>query len=54
MDLIRARMFGNRIYVDVEIRAKGDDTLLSTHELAHRVHDVIEKIMKMLNIVWFM
>nr|WP_273233313.1 cation diffusion facilitator family transporter [Herbinix luporum] len=43
VDLIRARMFGNRIYVDVEIRAKGDDTLLSTHELAHRVHDVIEK-----------
>ena len=43
VDLIRARMFGNRIYVDVEIRAKGDDTLLLTHELAHRVHDVIEK-----------
>lgn len=42
VDKIKTRLFGNRIYVDVEIRANGEDTLSSTHEIAHRVHDVIE------------
>lgn len=43
VDKIRTRLFGNRIYVDVEIRANGQDTLASTHEIAHRVHDAIEE-----------
>lgn len=43
IDQIRSRMFGNKIYVDVEISANGDDTLSSTHEIAHRVHDAIEE-----------
>lgn len=43
IDHIRTRLFGDKIYVDVEISADGDDTLSSTHEIAHRVHDVIEE-----------
>lgn len=43
VDQIKTRLFGNRIYVDVEIKAKGEDTLSSTHEIAHRVHDKIEE-----------
>ena len=42
VDKITTRLFGSKIYVDVEIRADGNDTLASTHEIAHRVHDVIE------------
>ena len=39
---IKTRLFGDRIYVDVEIRANGEDTLSLTHEVVHRVHDTIE------------
>lgn len=42
IDKITTRLFGSKIYVDVEIRADGNKTLSSTHEIAHRVHDVIE------------
>lgn len=42
VDKINTRLFGCKIYVDVEIRANGEDTLASAHEIAHRVHDVIE------------
>ncbi len=43
IDQIKTRMFGNRIYVDVEISANGEDTLSESHEIAHRVHDAIEE-----------
>jgi cation diffusion facilitator family transporter len=43
VEQIRTRLFGNKIYVDVEIIANGEDTLSSTHEIAHKVHDKIEK-----------
>jgi cation diffusion facilitator family transporter len=42
IDQIKTRLFGNKIYVDVEICADGEDTLSSAHEIAHNVHDVIE------------
>ncbi len=43
IDLLRTRIFGNRIYVDVEIRADGNATLKQAHETAERVHDTIEQ-----------
>lgn len=43
IDLLRTRIFGNRIYVDVEIRADGNSTLKMAHEVAERVHDSIEQ-----------
>ncbi len=42
VDQIKTRLFGDRIYVDVEICANGEETLSSAHELAHQVHDIIE------------
>lgn len=42
MDLLRTRVFGNKIYVDIEIRADGDETLREAHGIAERVHDSIE------------
>ncbi len=43
VDLIQTRIFGNRIYVDLEIRADGNITLTESHEIAHRVHNIIEE-----------
>ena len=42
VDLIHTRVFGNRIYVDIEICADGSMTLEAGHRIAERVHDVIE------------
>ena len=42
VDLLQTRVFGNRVYVDIEIRADGERTLTETHEIAERVHDAIE------------
>lgn len=43
VDLIQTRVFGNKIYVDIEICADGNKTLAEGHEIAERVHDSIEK-----------
>ncbi|MEI3111619.1 MAG: cation transporter dimerization domain-containing protein [Oscillospiraceae bacterium] len=42
LDLLRTRQFGNRLYVDVEIAADGNQTLFAAHAIAERVHDQIE------------
>lgn len=42
IDSIKTRIFGNRIYVDLEIMANGNNTLFETHEVAKKVHDKIE------------
>lgn len=42
VDLLRTRVFGNKIYVDIEICADGDETLREAHGIAERVHDSIE------------
>lgn len=42
IDLMHTRLFGDKIYVDVEISADGDSPLHVTHDIAHRVHDAIE------------
>lgn len=43
VDLLHTRVFGNKVYVDIEIRADGNETLYRAHETAERVHDAIEK-----------
>ena len=43
VDLLHTRVFGNMIYVDIEIRADGNETLRCAHGIAERVHDSIEK-----------
>ncbi len=43
VELLRTRMFGNRVYVDLEIAADPKLTLAAAHEIAEDVHDAIEK-----------
>jgi cation diffusion facilitator family transporter len=43
LDLLHTRQFASRIYVDVEISADGSLTLYESHDIAQRVHDIIEK-----------
>lgn len=42
IDLLRTRVFGNKIYVDLEICADGDKPLKESHDIAEKVHDSIE------------
>lgn len=42
IDLLHTRIFGSRIYVDMEIRADGNKTLFEAHAIAEEVHDRIE------------
>ena len=43
VDTLRTRVFGRKIYVDLEISADGSLTLYAAHDIAERVHDTIEK-----------
>ena len=43
IDLLRTRLFGNRIYVEAEIIVWGDMSLRDAHAIAERVHDGLEK-----------
>ena len=42
VDSVHTRVFGNKVYVDIEIAADGNTTLSKSHETAERVHDIIE------------
>ena len=42
VDLLRTRVFGNRIYVDLEIQVDGSYTLSQAHDIAEEIHDGIE------------
>ena len=42
VDLIKTRVFGDRIYVDMEISSDGNATLHEAHAVAQSVHDAIE------------
>lgn len=43
IDEIKTRLFGNRIYVDIEICADGTKTLNETHKIAEDVHHSVER-----------
>jgi cation diffusion facilitator family transporter len=42
IDLLRTRIFGNKIYADIEICVDGSYTLSKAHSIAEDVHDEIE------------
>ena len=42
VDLLQTRIFGNKIYVDIEIAADGQITLDESHDIAEQVHIAIE------------
>ena len=43
IDMLQTRMFGNRIYVDVEIAVDKNLTIEEGHDIAERVHDALEQ-----------
>lgn len=43
IDILRTRLFGNRIYVEAEIIVWGNMSLRDAHAIAERVHDGLEK-----------
>lgn len=43
VDKIRTRVFGNRIYADIEIACDGSISLSNGHAVAERVHHAIER-----------
>ena len=43
IDLLHTRQFGSRIFVDVEVSADDNLTLLQSHQIAESIHHSIEK-----------
>lgn len=43
VDLLHSRMFGNKVYIDLEIAVDGDKSLRDAHAVAERVHSNVEK-----------
>lgn len=43
IDRMRTRLFGNRIYIDVDIGVLGTVSLYESHDVAKQVHDQIEE-----------
>lgn len=42
VDLLKSRVFGNRVYLDLEIQLDGNCTLHEAHYVAQSIHDTIE------------
>ena len=42
LDLLQTRLFGNKVYMDVEISVERDSSLLEAHDIAERVHAAVE------------
>lgn len=43
VDMLHSRMFGNKVYIDLEISVDGDKPLWEAHEVAERVHKNVEQ-----------
>lgn len=43
IDMLKSRLFGNRIYVDVEVQIDKNMSFSDVHDLIHELHDEIEK-----------
>lgn len=43
VDSLRSRMFGNKVYIDLEIQVDGEKPLREAHQVAERIHDDVEK-----------
>lgn len=42
IDVIKSRLFGAKIYVDIEIAVDGEQSLKSAHRIAMEIHNTIE------------
>lgn len=43
VDSLCSRMFGNKVYIDLEIQVDGEKSLREAHQVAERIHDDVEK-----------
>lgn len=43
IDTLHSRMFGNKVYVDLEIQVDGTKPLKEAHEVAERIHNKVEQ-----------
>ena len=43
VDMLRTRMFGNKVYIDLEISVDGNQSLREAHDVAERVHKSVEQ-----------
>lgn len=43
VDMLQSRMFGNKVYVDLEISVDGEISLREAHDIAEHVHTEVEK-----------
>ena len=43
VDLLHSRMFGNKVYVDLEIQVNGEQSLREAHAIAEQVHTNVEQ-----------
>lgn len=43
VDVLRSRMFGNKVYIDLEISVDGNKALWEAHEVAEQVHKNVEQ-----------
>ena len=43
IESLKTRVFGNKIYIDIEVCADKNITFVKSHEIAHKVHDNVEK-----------
>lgn len=46
IDILKTRLFGNKIYIDLEISADKNITFQESHTICHKVHDEIETKIK--------
>lgn len=46
IDKIKTRLFGSKIYIDLEINADRNITFEESHNIAHEVHDRVEDILE--------
>lgn len=42
VDSLRTRMFGSKVYIDLEIQVDGETSLRDAHKVAEHVHDEVE------------
>ena len=43
VDMLHSRMFGNKVYIDLEIQVDGDKPLRDAHAIAEQVHTGVEQ-----------
>ncbi len=43
VDVLRTRMFGSKVYIELEIRVDGNKSLRESHGIAEQVHNLVER-----------